>query len=75
MVSTILKQKCDQEWKFPTAWDNFPTPSVTSEPPKIFQLEGGRFNEIFEEYCKTNGIPFPPGRKIIFVYRSNDNVS
>ena len=43
--------------------------------PKNFQLERGRWNEIFEEYCKSNGIPFLPGRKIILVCRSNDNVS
>jgi hypothetical protein len=73
LVSKILKHKFDQGWKFLTAWENFPISSATWEPPKNFQLEGGRWNDIFEDYCRSNGIPFPPGRKRILVCRSEEN--
>ena len=75
LVSKILSHKFDQGWKFLTAWEGFPLTSATWEPPKNFQLEGGRWNEVFEEYCKDNGIPFPPGRKKVLVCRSNENAS
>ena len=66
MVSKILRHKFDQGWKFLTAWEGFPITSATWEPPKNFKVGEGKWNSIFEEYCKEKQIPFPPRAKESF---------
>ena len=73
LVSKILRHKFDQGWKFLTAWEGFPITSATWEPPKNFKVGGDKWNSIFEEYCKSHDIPFPPGRRRILVARYDEN--
>ena len=64
MVSKILRHKYEQGWKFLTAWQGFPISSATWNPPKHFQLAEGKWNAVFEDYCRKVGISYPPGRKM-----------
>ena len=62
MVSKILRHKYDQGWKFLTAWEGYPISSSTWEPMKSFKLADGKWNSVFEDYCRKVGISIPPGR-------------
>jgi hypothetical protein len=55
-VSSILKHKFQQGWRFLTHWEGFPVSASTWEPIRSFTLPQGRINSKFQEYCLAKGL-------------------